>query len=908
MPLPVAVNGTVSLQGPTRQGDAPQPLTKRAMIIRMSEETLEALAAYPAHPPLQFEFGDTPVRVYTIHYYSFLCFNSCTLPSQPPGYSHRVYFLPNARGSRVHPHELYLRSALASKINAPLKLYADIAGKFNVERELNGKAESKVHQSTADAQKTKSERRIVLLDNPPTLTSSATKTKPSAPAKKRKPAVSATTTVRRVQHIIQAKYEGSSVARGRQSPSHPLPSSQASPVSPAIRAQMVHLLAKGPRTKEDVLTQVGGSDASESLRVQLNELLVTIAERERPNSKSAVPGQPLYTLLPISWKEVRPYEFAGLTDDERRKMWRQARQSLYSLGIPESDAAWDHVRTLPGSAVTSSSKVGAGPKRATGAVGTERKKNAGSTSKAPVEAKIEGVRPSQTAKVREEVTQFPRPTKTAPKREKDETASRRLPGMSGPRNSRDTAPSQSSSQSQSQAQGPTKKAGLTDSRGSRGDSSKPNGRAGLATPIQPSSSHEREPEREGTARVMKKLRESGSDLDRDKGKSVPAPKMKRRKDDASDLESSRDWDGTDTLGKANTKRKKLREDHDDKDSINGAGNAVKRRKVVDDDRPYKPGGGGGGGGGTSKARERDRDKESDRRQGKARDRDLLPIAKRPRDNDLGSPDASPPPRKSTVHERERQREREPDRSVSPPRRVKREPSLSPALHNSRQRESSPIPRVSTKHTGSPPREAVKREDSPRPHGHSRRGDSPPAPRTSKRATSPLRSQAHVRDRDRDRESSANGVSTTRRRRSPIYTSSEDEHHNAPVRRNAPSSVTSSSSSREAVRTQGYASHPSPPTTPYPKDREALQARYRSSYRNYIAVYYKLMEERAKIQDALDDLGRGREGSVCSDRDVEMMDEEGLRELASQYAAWTRELEGIRNAYSAEAERMDIATS
>jgi hypothetical protein len=100
--------------------------------------------------------------------------------------------------------------------------------------------------------------------------------------------------------------------------------------------------------------------------------------------------------------------------------------------------------------------------------------------------------------------------------------------------------------------------------------------------------------------------------------------------------------------------------------------------------------------------------------------------------------------------------------------------------------------------------------------------------------------------------------------------------------------------------------PAPPTAPYPKDREALETRYRNGYRNYIAVYYKMSEERAKIQDALDDLGR--EGSVCSDRDVEMMDEEGLRELAGQYEAWTRELEGIRNAYSAEAERMDIETS
>ena len=174
------------------------------------------------------------------------------------------------------PHELYLRSALASKVNAPLKLYADIAGKlFPVERELNGKAESKVQQSTADAKKTKAERRIVVLDNPPALASSAPKTKSSAPTKKRKPGVSApiAATVKRVP--IRVKNEGSSAARGP-SPPHSLPSSQSSPVPPAIRAQMIHLLAKGSRTKEDVLTQVGGPDASQSLRVQLNELLVTV--------------------------------------------------------------------------------------------------------------------------------------------------------------------------------------------------------------------------------------------------------------------------------------------------------------------------------------------------------------------------------------------------------------------------------------------------------------------------------------------------------------------------------------------------------------------------------------------------------------------------------------------------------
>ena len=585
---------------------------------------------------------------------------------------------------------------------------------------------------------------------------------------------------------------------------------------------------------------------------------------------------------------MRPYEFAGLTDNERRKMRLQARQCLQSLGIPETDPAWDHVRTPPGPTGTSSSKAAAGPKRATGAVNAERKKNTGSTSKPLVEAKDEGVRPSQTAKVREEAIQAARSVKTVPMRD-DNPPPRRPPGVSGPKNVREVAPTQS----QSQAQGPSKKTGLTDARAKLGGSSKPNRRSSPATHIPASSSHERELERERPTHPTKKEREDMSDLDREKGKAAVVHKVKRRKDDMSDLDSLRDWDGTDTMGKANAKRKKLREDYDDKDRINGTGNTAKRRKVLDDDKPYKPGGGGGGG---TKARERDRDKELDR--GKTRDRDPPHVAKRPRDSDWSTPDPPPPPRKSTVRERDRQREREPDRSVSPPRHIKREYSLSPALHN------SPLPRATTKRADSPPRHSVKRESSPRVRGgHSRRDVSPLVPQTSKRATSPSRSQN--RPRDRHRETSSNGGSTSRRRRSPIYTSSEDEEQqqNVPVRRNAPSSVTSSSSSRDAVRTQGHASHPPPPTVPYPKDREGLEARYRSGYRNYISVYYKLLDERAKIQDALEHTGR--EGSVGSDRDVEMMDEEGLRELKGQYTAWTRELEGIRNACSASAERMDI---
>lgn len=56
MPLPG--NGTLSLQGPSRLGDAQQSKPKQAMLVRMSAETLEALED---HPKMEFEFGENPV-------------------------------------------------------------------------------------------------------------------------------------------------------------------------------------------------------------------------------------------------------------------------------------------------------------------------------------------------------------------------------------------------------------------------------------------------------------------------------------------------------------------------------------------------------------------------------------------------------------------------------------------------------------------------------------------------------------------------------------------------------------------------------------------------------------------------------------------------------------------------------
>jgi len=58
MPLPI--NTTLSLLGASRPGDALPSKPKRAMLVRLSSEILDALEA-TAQPLVQFEFGENPV-------------------------------------------------------------------------------------------------------------------------------------------------------------------------------------------------------------------------------------------------------------------------------------------------------------------------------------------------------------------------------------------------------------------------------------------------------------------------------------------------------------------------------------------------------------------------------------------------------------------------------------------------------------------------------------------------------------------------------------------------------------------------------------------------------------------------------------------------------------------------------
>lgn len=253
------------------------------------------------------------------------------------------------------PHEIYLRMSTAAKPNVPLKLYANVIGKLMVERELGAKITDGVRQRTIEAKKAHSERKAILLDQPPIPA-------PGSKPTKRKVPGSGMVVKKSVTPMDQLRTSSSSIAPSRKvSPlPHNPPSSRA---NVDVRRRLVHFLAMQQRLADDAIRMVGGANISAPAREDLLRLLedvssrcysflytllmVTftpkVAEQTAPSKKGDKSPRP-WTLKPQTWTEVRPYEWPKLTEAERTSMARQARLAFKALRIPESDPAWDNVR------------------------------------------------------------------------------------------------------------------------------------------------------------------------------------------------------------------------------------------------------------------------------------------------------------------------------------------------------------------------------------------------------------------------------------------------------------------------------------------------------------------------------------------------------------------------------------
>ncbi|CAK5281462.1 unnamed protein product [Mycena citricolor] len=286
MSLPANVK--LSVQGHSRPGDTLHSVPKQAMIVKMSEDALLAIQGAP-----RLEFVSGPELGFVIG----------------------GQFFPMRSTNEGQPHDLYLRASSAAKPMAPLKLYANITGRFTVERDLD-KIQTKMRSATRGAKEARHE--IMMLDKP----------LPTAQKKKKAP--------------------GTSTAMFRNPVQQPRASASTRPVSPsppvttvssAVRFAVLKFMAIKERTLDEVLA-IFPRDDDDSRRREIHQLL-----SQQMGEPGKRPGH--WTLRPEIWKEVRPYEWTGLDDKERMMMARTARLVLSNLQIPETDPLWTHVNYRP---------------------------------------------------------------------------------------------------------------------------------------------------------------------------------------------------------------------------------------------------------------------------------------------------------------------------------------------------------------------------------------------------------------------------------------------------------------------------------------------------------------------------------------------------------------------------------
>lgn len=389
------------------------------MIVRMSAETLEALEDLSSNPVMNFEFGDSP------------------------GIYIGETFFPMRPLKESSPHEIYLRTSSAAKPNAPLKLYANVMGKFIVDRQLGEKVTDKVRQQTIEAKKQHSERQTIMLDAP--LIS-------AAGTKKRKAPGSGTVVKKSAQRdTLRTPAASTPVARKIS----PIPQTTSSKANADIRRRLIHFLAVENRETDLAVSRVCGNNCDDTAKANLLSILEEVAEQAPARKGDNSPRK--WSLKNRTWLEVRPYEWEMYKQSERTNVARQGRVVLSSLRIPESDSVWNHFRfrnvapptgaaphpTHGGKTITGPpaglSKPKPEPKRPAISKDLKQKAKADSSRiKGDIQMKDESARPRGDVQMKDESVKLPRvaaikreeasPSPSSSTSTSSKAASRRLPG------------------------------------------------------------------------------------------------------------------------------------------------------------------------------------------------------------------------------------------------------------------------------------------------------------------------------------------------------------------------------------------------------------------------------------------------------------------------------------------------
>ncbi|KAL5523663.1 hypothetical protein ACEPAG_7836 [Sanghuangporus baumii] len=846
MPLPS--NSSISLQGHSRPGEGVTTMPKIAMVVRMTEETLDALQSLSGADRMDFEFGDKP------------------------GIYVRDQCFPMRYDREKENQELFIRTTMPNRPNAPLRLNANVVGKFAVEKVLSNKISQRLHHATAAAQKQKAERKAKMMDAPPAVTPPVAQ-KP-APKRKAPPKSAPKSTPTIVKSYATTSPNPTASPNG--SASVALPKDLAT----TYRQRLIHYLALGSATVQDIFKEFGGSEIDHNTRAGIMDLLHDVAEREEVSRKAASTTQLAnWRLKPQTWLEVRPYQYSGYTDNVRTKVARTARTWFGSLKIPEDDPAWDHVKFRDSGHGNSGSNAQSGQRAMNGTTSAAAKAKKAKATSADVKVKSEAAAPSprpsaslppkpsgvsmrastpmRSAKGKERegetekeegelsASQTP-PRMSAIPAERRQPNSRPSNGASTPTMPPPPVPVSFQSQQLSSSVA-AKRTGPVDPRGLRRPPPEPSERARAAPPLPPPV------DRKPVVQVKKEV--------------VAQTKKERASVSLSEngvATSSASSQSAKERDRELARRERERDKESDRESIRAA----------------------------RKERERESDRESIR--GRDEERALKEIA---RDRDQERP-----------REKLKEKASAPSRAVAKTSTKRKPPSESSAEESSdwgyedRRRSSVKLKRdresIAAKSTSSSLRapvalkQKIKRETSPLP---STKVKSIPVERRVVSASSSKASSTAVKKMPKvDGVSRSTSVKLHKRRRSSIdfTSSSEEEEERKP--RNSVSTVKPTLTSKSSAAANITSTIPSKPRPALSK-REQLRSRYQNIYGEYIMVFQKLVAHKNRVQAVLRHGSESPSGE--SDIDLnDMMPLDEVKELTARHQRLHDELEEIKKSY------------
>ena len=223
-------------------------------------------------------------------------------------------------------HELYLRASSITKKTAPLKLYANVVGKFTVERELHDDVCDKLRESTQDAVNQRMTRTTQFINMPPDIQSNSKKRKepPSPSSMFRKP-------IRQSDKLMSTT--NPPIVPNRTSI---LTAQSSKEGSMSLRSRVVHCLAIDDRTEDELVKLVGGLDCSPLLRHDIHDLLEQVSE--------SYPFPLINLIVFYSWQRHHPMDNLLVTLQNRIILsWFRGRKYVHTCGLnslPWSDPHW----------------------------------------------------------------------------------------------------------------------------------------------------------------------------------------------------------------------------------------------------------------------------------------------------------------------------------------------------------------------------------------------------------------------------------------------------------------------------------------------------------------------------------------------------------------------------------------